>query len=210
MTTLTPVSSNPVGFPGDDDYYAALFFDARQTVVSQYANSPVLLSLIDALNGAIDLQASYDAFYAAVWDIDTAIGFGLDIWGRILGVSRALYISDGSYLGFSTDTSAQVFGQGIFFSGAKLTANYALTDAAYRNVLYAKAALNITDSSISSINAILMALFPNYGNSYVRDNGDMTMTFVLGAAPTKVDYAIITQSGVLPKPAGVSFTVEHP
>ena len=98
----------------------------------------------------------------------------------------------------------------IGWSGAKLTANFALTDAAYRNVLFAKAALNITDSSISSINAILMALFGGYGNCYVRDNEDMTMTFVLGAAPSKVDYAIITQSGVLPQPVGVSFTVEYP
>lgn len=210
MTTLTPISSTPVGFPGDDSGYAPPFFDARQTVLSQYANSPVLLSLIDALSGAIDLQQSIDNFYDTVWNIDTALGFGLDIWGRILGVSRALYVSTGKYLGFNTDTSAQVFGAGIFFSGVKLTANYALTDAAYRNVLYAKAALNITDSSISSINAILMALFSEYGNCYVRDNEDMTMTFVFGAPPSKVDYAIITQSGVLPKPAGVSFTVEHP
>ena len=210
MSTVTPVSSTPLGYPGEDDAASIPFFDARQTVLSQYANSPVLLSLIDSFSDAIDRQSDIDAFYRAVWDLTTANSYGLDVWGRILGVSRALYISTGTFLGFSDDTQAKPFGQGIFFSGAKLTANFALTDAAYRNVLFAKAALNITDSSISSINAILMALFGGYGNCYVRDNEDMTMTFVLGAAPSKVDYAIITQSGVLPQPVGVSFTVEYP
>lgn len=211
MTTLLPVSSQPLGYPGErgDAFYPS--FDARQTVISQYANSPVLLALIDQLSQAIDPQAWFDSFYSAVWDITTATGAGLDLWGRILGVARVLYVTaDGAFLGFSEAGDAQDFDKGIFYTGAQLTANFALTDLAYRRVLLAKAALNITDGSIASINTILLALFPDSGNSYVRDNGDMTMTFVFGAKLSKVDYAIVTQSGVLPKPVGVSFGVEQP
>ena len=211
MTTLVPFSSQPLGYPGDDTDYRLMSFDARRTVISQYANSPVLLALIDALSEAIDRQTSFDDFYEAVWDITSATGFGLDLWGRILGVSRVLYVAtDGAFLGFSEATDAQDFDAGIFYAGGQLTANFALTDLAYRRVLLAKAALNITDGSISSINTILRALFPDNGNAYVRDNLDMTMTFVFGSTLSKVDYAIVAQSGVLPKPVGVSVTVEQP
>lgn len=210
MTTLVPLMAQPLGYPGGDDATDAPFFDVRATVLSQYANSPVMLALIDGLAEAIDLGPRFNDFYAAVWDIDQAQGFGLDIWGRIVDVRRALYISSETYLGFSDDTDAQPFGQGVFYAGQALTPNYLLTDDAYRRLILAKAALNITDSAIPSINTILRALFPDYGNVYVRDNRDMTMTYVFGAVPSKVDYAIVTQSGALPRPAGVSVTVETP
>lgn len=207
---LNPTTAEPLGFAGDIDASDARFFDVRQTLISQYANSPVIIELVDRLGAAFDRQVDVDAFYRFVWNIDTARGFGLDIWGRIVGVRRALYIADGDYLGFAEAADAQNFDAGIFYGGARLTANYALTDEAYRRVILAKAALNITDGSVASINAILRALFPAGGNPHVRDNGDMTMTFVFGEALSRVDYAIITQSGVAPRPVGVSFTVEQP
>lgn len=188
----------------------ARFFDPRTTIISQYANSPVLVALIDALGYAIDRQVLFDAFYDKVWNIDTAEGFGLDIWGRIVGVGRALFVDDEDYLGFSTSTGSKPFGSGIWNSGGSFAPNYNMSDEAYRRVIMAKAALNITDGSIPAINSVLMSLFPEYGNVYVRDNADMTLTFVFGAIPSKLDYAIVTQSGVLPKPAGVSFTLEYP
>lgn len=210
MTTLVPLSAEPLGYGGGDESGDAPFFDIRRTVLSQYANSPILLALIDGFGAALDRQAQFNGFYNVVWNVDTAVGFGLDIWGRIVGVSRALYISDEEYLGFTEVATAQPFGYGVFFSGQRLTPNFNLTDTAYRQLIMAKAALNITSASIPAINAILRALFPDYGNVYVRDNRDMTMTYVFGATPSKVDYAIVTQSGVLPKPAGVSVTVETP
>lgn len=188
----------------------ARFFDPAQTLLSQYANSPVLTDLIDRLSMAIDRQEDFDAFHDIIWNIDTAAGFGLDIWGRIVGVGRALYVPDEEYLGFSEAGDAYPFGEGIFYGGTSATPNYLLTDTAYRRVIMAKAALNITDGSIHAINAILMALFPSSGNVYVRDNRDMTLTYVFGAPITRIEYAIVTQANVLPRPAGVGFTVETP
>jgi len=210
MTTLVPFMSEPLGFTGGLDSASELAFSVRQTLLSQYANSPVIVGLLEALNYALDQKAATNRFYRAVWNIETASGYGLDIWGRIVGVSRALYVSDSLYLGFSDSTDAVPFGSGIFYGASRLTPNFKLSDAAYRRLILAKAALNITDSSIPAINAILRALFPDYGNVYVRDNGDMTLTYVFGAALSKVDYAIVSQSGALPKPAGVSFDVEQP
>lgn len=197
--TSTP-SVVPVGPTG---YY----FDPSITVLSQYANSPILLALIDDFAQWLDPASRFNDFYSLLWDIDTAVGFGLDVWGRILGVGRVLQVPTGEFLGFEQDAQAVPFGFGIFYSGDRLTNNVALTDTAYRTLLLAKAALNITNASIPAINAILLNLF---GDGYVRDNLDMTITYVFSAALTPVQTAIVFQSGVLPKPCGVSFDVEQP
>jgi len=122
-------------------------------------------------------------------------------------VSRILEVPAGSYLGFEQDEEAKPFGFGILYRGGRSTDSAALTDDAYRLLLMAKAALNITDGSILSTNRILRFLF---GNGYTRDNYDMTITFVFSRALTPLETAIIYQSGTIPKPAGVSFTVEQP
>lgn len=186
---------------------AGYFFDWLVTVLSQYANSPIILALLDDFAQWLDPAARFDQFYALLWDIDTAEGYGLDVWGRILGVNRVLQVPTGEYLGFESDAQAEPFGFGIFYSGSRLTNNVALTDTAYRTLLLAKAALNITNASTPAINSILLNLF---GNGYVRDNGDMTITYVFSETLTPVQTAIVFQSGVLPKPCGVSFDVEQP
>lgn len=209
MIVPDALGSMPLGMgtPGDG---VEPFFSIRSTVLSQYANSPILLAIIDAMGAAIDRRAQFDGFLDWVWNVDTAQGFGLDILGRIVGVTRSLFIDTTDYLGFSAQPTAVPFGDGVFYSAQRLTPNYSVADDTYRLMILAKAALNITNCSIPSVNAILRALFPNYGNVYVRDNRDMTMTYVFSATPTKVDYAIVTQSGALPKPAGVAVTVETP
>lgn len=209
MTTAIPLSSEPLGFTDAPDENAELGFDARATLISQYANSPVITALVGSLNYALDRKAAINAFYRMIWDVESARGIGLDIWGRIVGVTRSLYVSDSLFLGFSASSDAVPFGTGIFWGAGRLTPNFKLTDIAYRRLILAKAALNITDCSVPAINAILRALFPDYGNVYVRDNGDMTLTYVFGSALSKVDYAIVSQSGALPRPVGVSFDVEQ-
>lgn len=183
------------------------FFDPSVTVLSQYANSPTLLALISDFSQWLDPASRFDAFYSYLWDIDTAVGFGLDVWGRILGVSRVLQVPTGDYLGFVSNSAAKPFGFGIWYSDTRATLNVALTDSAYRVLLLSKAALNITDASVPAINQILLTLF---GGGYVRDNLNMTITYVFPFALTPVQTAIIFQSNVLPKPCGVSFDVEQP
>ena len=200
-----PIASSTLGeiTPADN----GRFFDPAVTVLSQYANSPILLALIDYFSQWLDPASRFDAFVQDMWDIDTARGYGLDVWGRILGVGRVLQVPEGVYLGFESDAQAKPFGFGIFYSGTRLTSNAILTDEAYRTLLLAKAALNITDASSPSTNMILLNLF---GQGYVRDNRDMTITYVFSEALNPLETAIVFQSGVLPKPAGVSFTVEQP
>lgn len=184
-------------------------FDWFITVISQYANSPVLLSLLENLCGYIDPTKNVEDFFNFVFNVDTAVGQGLDVWGRIVGVSRILRLPDGSdYFGFSEAApSAHSFGEAPFYGGGTLTQNFALSDGAYRRLILAKALANICDGSIPAINQILINLFGDYGNCYVTDGQDMTMTYTFGSTLSPVDFAIVSQSGVLPRPVGVSATI---
>ncbi|MFT9442329.1 MAG: DUF2612 domain-containing protein [Acetobacter papayae] len=183
-----------------------------QTILSQYANSPALCGIIDAWNQALDPATLIDQWYTLVWNVKTAQGYGLDVWGRIVGVSRVLSIESVDYLGWreANDLTEEGFDQAPWYSGSDATSNYRLSDDGYRQLIYAKAFANISDGSVLSINTILTTLFAGQGDAYVRDNGDMTMTYVFSFVPTDVQVSIIQNSGVLPRPAGVgiSYSIE--
>ncbi|PYD73375.1 DUF2612 domain-containing protein [Novacetimonas hansenii] len=180
--------------------------NVQQTIISQYANSPTICTLIDAWNQCIDPGANIDGFYNLVWNVETARGYGLDVWGRIVGISRVLTITEDLFWGFGEagNTSAAPFGQGPFYNGTVSTANYSLGDDALRILIYAKAMANITNGSVIGLNAILMTLFAGRGNAWVADNGDMTMTYSFDFQLTPVEISIVEASGVLPRPAGVA------
>lgn len=184
-------------------------FDYWDTVISQYANSPVLTTIIANLNQCIDQTANLDAFFDDIWNILTAQGAGLDIWGRILGVTRTLHlVNPGTFLGFeSAEPGAEPFDQAPFFAGETTTTNFNLTDPAYLVLLLAKAFANISDGSAKSVNIILKSLFPGRGNAYATDGLDMTMTYTFDFILTPVELAIVSQSGVLPRPAGVASSI---
>ncbi len=134
-------------------------FSASDTVISQYANSPTLYQLCLNMGEYIDPRADLDAFYAAVWDIDTAQGFGLDIWGRIVGVSRQLTITvPPENLGFDEGDDYMPFGQAPFYAGAPATSSYTLTDPAYRTLILVKALGNISSCTARSLNQLLQNL----------------------------------------------------
>ncbi len=78
--------------------------NVERTVISQYGQSPTIRALIDSMNDSIDPRADLDAFYRAYWNVDTATGPGLDIWGRIVGVRRLLRVDGGTdpIVGFDT------------------------------------------------------------------------------------------------------------
>lgn len=183
--------------------------DFTNTILTQYSNSPVIYALIDSFNACIDPSANIDAFYSYIWNVQTAIGYGLDVWGRIVGVQRVLHVASGTYLGFAEagDSAETPFDEAPLYGGAAATSNFALTDESFRTLIYAKAYANISDGSIPSINNILMLVFGSQGACYVTDLGGMRMTYTFSFSLTAVDFAIVSQSGVLPKPTGVTATI---
>jgi hypothetical protein len=181
----------------------------KDTILSQYANSPTLLALINSMNDAIDPGVNIDDFYNKIWDITTAQGFGLDVWGRIVGVSRILNVASGKSLGYKEGGTIDYdpFGQSKFFSGSITTSNFALSDNAFRVLILVKALSNISRTVIPVYNKILMQLFPGRGNAYVSDTGSMgaRLTFEFLLLPFEI--AILKQSGAFFNPTGVQFFI---
>jgi hypothetical protein len=185
--------------------------DVEQTIISQYANSPTLLQLIQNVNEYLDPAANFAAFYDFVWNVNTAVGFGLDIWGKIVGVSRLLTVPGSNPLfGFHDGAvvpDVQPFGQGVFNTPGQVnTTGVVLTDTAYRTLILAKALANISATTAPALNNILRNLFPGRGVCYVLDTWQaavMTMQYTFRFSLTVTEFAILSQSGVLPRPAGV-------
>ena len=180
--------------------------NVEQTIISQYGTSATITQLVRDMNAHIDPRADIDAFYSYVWNVDTAQGFGLDIWGRIVGISRALQIPDtADYFGFNEATgSAHSFGESPFYAGlAPATQTYLLGDDAYRQLILVKALANISATDAPTINLLLRNMFAGRGRCYVNDLGGMVLRYTFEFDLTAYEFAIITQAGALPRPAGV-------
>lgn len=185
-------------------------FDYWQTVISQYANSPIITALIANFQAYLDQTQNIENFIDLMRDISSAQGYGLDVWGTTVGVTRTLQVvGPQKYFGFdeATTISADPFGQSSFYPGGTLTSNFQLSDPAFRLLILAKALSNISSGSISDINQILVSLFPNRGNAFATDGLNMTMTYNFRFILSSVELAIVSQSGVLPKPTGVFSSV---
>lgn len=188
-------------------------FDVWTKILNQYANSKILVTLCTNMAQYIDPTLNLDNFYDTIWNVDTAVGYGLDVWGRIVDVNRVLALpATGTFFGFEESGSSQRvgFGQGTFYSGGGVTNNFTLSDAAFRPLVLAKALANICDGSIPSVNQLLINLFPGLGNSYVADGLDMTETYTFAVALTATQLAIVQNSGVIPRTTGVTANVSYP
>lgn len=89
-------------------------FDWHATVISQYANSPRLLQVIEGFAAAVDQTATMDGFYDQVFNLETAVGYGLDRAGRIVGVNRVLQVPIQQFFGFAEAGDALPFGDANF------------------------------------------------------------------------------------------------
>lgn len=186
--------------------------DIEKTIISQYGTSSTIGGLITAMNEWIDPRADIQAFYDYVFNIETAQGFGLDILGRIVNIGRELKVENApTYFGFDQQAEAQPFGFGTFYNGATTSSVYRLSDDGYRKLILTKALANISATNAQSINRILQNLFAGRGRCYVNDLGLMQFRYTFEFTLTALEKAIITQSGALPRPAGVQgFSLQVP
>ena len=183
-----------------------------KTVQKQYSNSPVLLNLLSCFDQWCDLTKFENDFLAHVWDISQAQGFGLDIWGRILGQSRYLQVTQtpNNNFGFNitthTGTQWKPWGQAPFYGGqAAGTVAFPLPDTYYRKLLLVKAAANIAKTNAPSINALMRSMFGDRGRCYVGEDPvkPMHVGYHFEFFPTPVEKSII-QSGLFPRPAATT------
>lgn len=185
--------------------------NVENTLISQYANSPTINSLIQSFNVTVDPSADFNNFFSVVWNIATARGFGLDIWGRIVGLSRTITVSRAiDYFGFKqAGDKAGTFNFFPFYggSGGNATKTNNLNDSTYRKFILIKALKNISKPTNRTINSILQKIFQGRGKCYTKDIGNMEIQIFFEFELSPMDYAIIEQLDLIPRPAGVLMTI---
>lgn len=189
--------------------------NVADTILTQYADSNKLKSIIYSFNEAIGVDGFIDDFYDMVWNIMTADTYGLDIWGKIVVVSRLLTVTENRiYFGFNEATSEepviddpQPFNQAPFYNGDQSTSTVTLSNEIYRKLILMKAASNISDCTIPNMNKLLMHMFGDSGFCYVRNDGAMVMSYVFEFQLSTAERAIVQSSGALPAPAGVTVNI---
>lgn len=149
--------------------------DVEATIISQYGNSRTISKLIFNMNEYIDPRKNIDDFYAFVWNVETAQGFGLDIWGRIVNVNR------------------QILTNPIYY----------LDDTAFRQLILLKALANISATSSPAINQLLTNWMAGRGRTYVNDLGGMAIQYVFEFFLEPFEILILRNSGIFLRPTGV-------
>lgn len=172
----------------------------KQTIMSQYANSPAIMSLVESLTDAIDPSKDINLFYDMVFNLHTAQGFGLDAWGRIVNVPRQMNFPDpqGEYFGFAD--GFYPFNQRPFYAGTSTA--YDLPDNAYRSLILIKAMANILRATAPNINKLLKSVFGGK-KSYFLLVGHMKARYVFEFSLSSFERFIVYESGILPTPCGV-------
>jgi hypothetical protein len=179
----------------------------EETVLAQYSNSPILMQLVNNMNAYIDPYANLNNFYNQVWNVLTAVGYGLDRLGRVVGVSRTINIPfSATDLGFREAGAITPLGPGgsaPFWDGSLTGNNYRLTDTAFRTLILVKAISNISVCSAQAINQQLTNLFGSQGRCYSFDLGNMQMQITFEFPLSLVDFYILTEGKALSRPCGV-------
>lgn len=189
--------------------------NVADTILTQYADSPKLKSMIYSFNEAVGIDGFIDDFYDMIWNIGTCGTYGLDVWGKIVVVSRLLTVNETQiYFGFGEATSEppvlddpQPFNQAPFYNGTQLTSTVSLSNDVYRKLIMMKAAANISDCTIPNMNELLNYMFGGSGKCYVRNDGNMTMSYVFEFKLSTSELAIVQSSGALPAPVGVTVNI---
>lgn len=179
------------------------------TLLSQYSSDPVLTGLIEKFNEWIDPSIDWDNFYNTVWNVQTAVGFGLDFWGAVVDIPRQIKLSAvPNYWGFEEALpDAEPFDISPFYAGPVSSTTYTLSDDSYRVLIMTKALANISSFTAPSINALLQYLFAGRGSCYVLELSPMQIQYVFNFALQSWEAAVLEQASLMPRPAGVGVTI---
>lgn len=159
------------------------------TVQSQYAASPRILALAAQYWQLLDPTPSADLMISKMIDPSTAEGYGLDVWGRIVGIKRALVPVGGDYLAFAPPSNV-ANPDGNSWNNAPFnpvnSAGYA-SDAIYRVYVYVKAMLNIGNGSLADLNRYFSLLFPGSGIKIIHSGTMIIRVLDFNARLTAAD-----------------------
>lgn len=192
----------------------------ERTLLSQYSNAKALVSIIKSLDLAIDPRKDVDQFYKNIWDVSTATGLGLDIWGRIVDVPRKFpFTKTPESFGYDEQSSPtpasfpRPFNDSPFFMGVSERGHVFLDDISYRKLIIIKAMANISVNTIPNYNKILTQLYSRDDKEkrvWAEDGLDMTVTFHFNSPLSDFDRSVLSSSGIVASPCGVKVLFDSP
>lgn len=177
----------------------------KDTIFSQYANSPRILKIISDLNDAIDPQYYIDDFYEYVYRLSTAKGFALDIWAIKVGVSRSAPMSDPNSKKFGYNPAYEPFNTYPFSGSGSGFSSYQLPDSLLRELIIIKAATNIIYATAININKLLLMIFDGR-RAYYNITGHMTSEYVFEFTLSPFERMMVYTLKMLPQPCGVGIS----
>ena len=171
-------------------------WDIAETVQSQYATSKRMRAVIDAFWQAINPKSDIDLLYKKLVNPRTAEGYGLDVWGRIVAIGRS-YLAPPA--GVKNDRLG-TFNVTPFYK--KILGKVRLTDPMYRTYVFLKALINISDSSLASLNRMMKMLFPD-ADVQVLHTGTMVLRILILSPLSESDKASLDNLPWLPAGVGL-------
>ena len=183
-------------------------FDINETIQSQYGDSPHIKGVIQNFYEYVNPQKDIDLIYDKMINIQTAEGYGLDVWGRIVGISREYVAIDDQYdyLGFDNTPynmdRIETFNNAPFYK--VVNGKIQLQDDAYRTYILIKALINISNVSLNSLNYIFSQLFPNTDIKVLHVNTMILRLLVMGAF-SEADKGAINNIEWLPAGVGLQY-----
>lgn len=164
------------------DVAKEIAFNARNVILWQYDNTPNFNALIAMKQNFYDDAVSdfWENWIDDVLNIQTANEFGLTLWGFLLNLERPLYTNaDGELVPIPTES--------------------------YRLLLNAKLYKNSHAPTFSNVNTFIRQIFLNHpdNKSYVQDNLNMSITYILDFFPTAEEEIVLKLNDFLPRPSGV-------
>ena len=184
--------------------------ESDPTIQSQYSTSERIVALVNSHRLSVLPDADIDLFFKNIFDIETAQGVGLDIWGRILGIERIMPTAETEHWFGFAEADFEPFGQDPFWDGDLNIWNATLEDDQYRQLLMWKAAANISTADAASLNFLLQEIFRGK-EIVVREKAPMAIALYVYFDLQNYERAILENYGLMAKGAGVGFSwVEIP
>lgn len=164
-------------------------------ILSQYAASPRITGILKNFSNEMSPRSGALLFYEKIFDILTAEGIGLDIWGRIVAISRTI-----------ADQSSEV--------------SLTLDDEYYRKLLLYKALSNINEATIPALTTLINILYSETGGVVINmedytqhtdgnyyNQTPMRIRWVFNYFFTDTDIAVFRVAGTYNRGGGVGWGV---
>ena len=189
------------------DFTAFDTWDIAETVQSQYATSKRMRAVIDAFWQAINPKSDIDLLYRKLVNPRTAEGVGLDVWGRIVAIGRSYLAGedDTPYFGFDPPEGVKnerlnSFGNAPFYK--QVMGKVRLADTMYRTYVFLKALINISNSSLASLNQAVKLLFPD-ADIQILHTGTMVLRVLVLSPLSESDKAALDNLSWIPAGVGL-------